>query len=215
MFKVESIPGEAYSIVIKKPDSGEPKTAYLHQFQWLLAQWCWGNTRHAYRKIGVKMTQNLKDHFWQIPADFQLLLMLSCSWYSFPFARWSSFHRSTGNTQINSALSSKNQENSGDTLLTLLNGRVDDLNIQLLATAWMHWQALLIIHLFYTRVKNNRGKGIKTQDVFRYRCWKCSRAMGDWLTMVQEHNWISWWTTIITVHEISWKIIWYPDRWSV
>jgi hypothetical protein len=32
----------------------------------------------------------------------------------------------TGNTQINSALSSKNQENSGDTLLTLLNGRVDD-----------------------------------------------------------------------------------------
>lgn len=32
----------------------------------------------------------------------------------------------TGNTQINSALSSKNQDNSGDTLLTLLNGRVDD-----------------------------------------------------------------------------------------
>jgi hypothetical protein len=32
----------------------------------------------------------------------------------------------TGNTQINSALSSKNQENSGDMLLTLLNGRVDD-----------------------------------------------------------------------------------------
>jgi hypothetical protein len=32
----------------------------------------------------------------------------------------------TSNTQINSALSSKNQENSGDTLLTLLNGRVDD-----------------------------------------------------------------------------------------
>jgi len=32
----------------------------------------------------------------------------------------------TGNTQINSALGSKNQENSGDTLLTLLNGRVDD-----------------------------------------------------------------------------------------
>jgi hypothetical protein len=32
----------------------------------------------------------------------------------------------TGNTQINSALSSKNQENSGDTLLTLMNGRVDD-----------------------------------------------------------------------------------------
>lgn len=32
----------------------------------------------------------------------------------------------TGNTQINSALSSKNQENSGDTLLTLLNARVDD-----------------------------------------------------------------------------------------
>lgn len=32
----------------------------------------------------------------------------------------------TGNTQINSALSSKNQENSGDTLLALLNGRVDD-----------------------------------------------------------------------------------------
>lgn len=32
----------------------------------------------------------------------------------------------TGNTQINSALDSKNQENSGDTLLTLLNGRVDD-----------------------------------------------------------------------------------------
>jgi len=32
----------------------------------------------------------------------------------------------TGNTQINSVLSSKNQENSGDTLLALLNGRVDD-----------------------------------------------------------------------------------------
>ncbi len=32
----------------------------------------------------------------------------------------------TGNTQINSALGSKNQENSGDTLLTLFNGRVDD-----------------------------------------------------------------------------------------
>src|SRR5665811_1848755 len=32
----------------------------------------------------------------------------------------------TGNTQINSALSSKNQENSGDMLLTILNGRVDD-----------------------------------------------------------------------------------------
>lgn len=32
----------------------------------------------------------------------------------------------TGNTQINSALGSKNQENSGDTLLTLLNGRVDE-----------------------------------------------------------------------------------------
>ncbi|MCZ7401806.1 MAG: hypothetical protein O8C61_06265 [Candidatus Methanoperedens sp.] len=32
----------------------------------------------------------------------------------------------TGNTQINLALSSKNQENSGDTLLTLLNGRLDD-----------------------------------------------------------------------------------------
>lgn len=32
----------------------------------------------------------------------------------------------TGNTQINSALSSKNQENSGDTLLTLFNGRVDN-----------------------------------------------------------------------------------------
>jgi hypothetical protein len=31
----------------------------------------------------------------------------------------------TGNTQINSALSSKNQENSGDMLLILLNGRVD------------------------------------------------------------------------------------------
>lgn len=32
----------------------------------------------------------------------------------------------TGNTQINSALSLKNQENSGDTLLILLNGRVDN-----------------------------------------------------------------------------------------
>src|SRR5659263_533984 len=32
----------------------------------------------------------------------------------------------TGNTQINSALSSKNQENSGDTLFTLFNGRVDN-----------------------------------------------------------------------------------------
>ena len=32
----------------------------------------------------------------------------------------------TGNTQINAALGSKNQENSGDTLLALLNGRVDD-----------------------------------------------------------------------------------------
>ncbi|MCX9084408.1 MAG: hypothetical protein OIN87_06390 [Candidatus Methanoperedens sp.] len=32
----------------------------------------------------------------------------------------------TGNTQVNSAIGSKNQENSGDTLLTLLNGRVDN-----------------------------------------------------------------------------------------
>ncbi|MCX9082683.1 MAG: hypothetical protein OIN83_10845 [Candidatus Methanoperedens sp.] len=32
----------------------------------------------------------------------------------------------TGNTQIKSALESKNQENSGDVLLTLLNGRVDE-----------------------------------------------------------------------------------------
>lgn len=32
----------------------------------------------------------------------------------------------TGNTQIKSALESKNQKNSGDTLLTLLNGRVDE-----------------------------------------------------------------------------------------
>ena len=32
----------------------------------------------------------------------------------------------TGNTQIKSALESKNQENSGDILLTLLNGRVDE-----------------------------------------------------------------------------------------
>lgn len=32
----------------------------------------------------------------------------------------------TGNTQIKSALESKNQENSGDILLTLLNGRIDE-----------------------------------------------------------------------------------------